>query len=76
MQGGLPTRRQGRRAPNKRTTRPRSSAPSKSQALPPGPGRRPNAPARRTPKRGLRSAIAVALGGEKISAAVARTSPG
>eukprot|EP00969_Alexandrium_andersonii_P061442 2708529-Alexandrium_andersonii.AAC.1 len=56
--------------------RSRSSTRSKSQALSPGPGRRSNAPARRTPESGLRSAIAAARGGEQISATVALTSPG
>eukprot|EP00969_Alexandrium_andersonii_P106339 4691573-Alexandrium_andersonii.AAC.1 len=53
-------------------TRSRPSALSKPQALSPGPGRMSNAPAGRR----LCAAIAVALGGEKISATVARTSPG
>eukprot|EP00969_Alexandrium_andersonii_P091518 4039624-Alexandrium_andersonii.AAC.1 len=59
-----------------RTTRSRSSGLSKSQDTPPGPGRKSNAPAGRTPRRGRLSAIAATLGGEKTSATDARTSPG
>eukprot|EP00969_Alexandrium_andersonii_P150103 6637504-Alexandrium_andersonii.AAC.1 len=60
-----------------RTTRSRSSGLSKSDEAPaPGPGRKSNAPAGRTPRRGRLSAIAVALGGEKTSATDARASPG
>eukprot|EP00969_Alexandrium_andersonii_P244927 10823057-Alexandrium_andersonii.AAC.1 len=57
-------------------TRSRSSARSKSQAFPPGPGRRSNAPADSTPKCGRRSAIAVTLGGENTPATMNLTSPG
>eukprot|EP00969_Alexandrium_andersonii_P069884 3084640-Alexandrium_andersonii.AAC.1 len=59
-----------------RITRSRSSGLSKSHDTPPGPGRESNAPAGRTPRRGRRSAMAIALGGEKTSATEARTSPG
>eukprot|EP00969_Alexandrium_andersonii_P262201 11590704-Alexandrium_andersonii.AAC.1 len=56
-------------------TRSRSSGLSKSQDAPPGPGRKPNAPAGRTPRRGRLSAMAVTLGGERTLATDARTSP-
>eukprot|EP00969_Alexandrium_andersonii_P371313 15479239-Alexandrium_andersonii.AAC.1 len=56
--------------------RPRSSGLSKSQDAPPGPRRKSNAPAGRTPRRGRLSAMAVTLGGEKTSTTDACTSPG
>eukprot|EP00969_Alexandrium_andersonii_P336182 14859910-Alexandrium_andersonii.AAC.1 len=59
-----------------RITRSRSSGLQKYHDTPPGPGRKSNAPAGRTPRRGRRSAIAVTLGGENTSATEARTSPG
>eukprot|EP00969_Alexandrium_andersonii_P127665 5643075-Alexandrium_andersonii.AAC.1 len=59
-----------------RITRSRSSGRSKPHETPPGPGRRSNAPAGSTPRRGRLSATAVTLGGEKTSATDARTSPG
>eukprot|EP00969_Alexandrium_andersonii_P300369 13279517-Alexandrium_andersonii.AAC.1 len=59
-----------------RITRPRPSGLLKSHDTPPGPGRKANAAAGRTPKRGRRSAMAATLGGKKTSATEARTSPG
>eukprot|EP00969_Alexandrium_andersonii_P055312 2437347-Alexandrium_andersonii.AAC.1 len=46
--GGLPATTNGLSAPRRRIARSRSSGPSKSQ----GPGRKSNAPAGRTPRRG------------------------
>eukprot|EP00969_Alexandrium_andersonii_P260252 11506514-Alexandrium_andersonii.AAC.1 len=54
----------------------RSSGPSKSQLAPTGPGQGTNAPAGAAPSIGRRSAIAVAQGWEKTSAAGVWTSPG
>eukprot|EP00969_Alexandrium_andersonii_P060425 2660543-Alexandrium_andersonii.AAC.1 len=59
-----------------RITQSRSSGLLKSHDTPPRPGRKSNAPAGRTPKRGRHSAMAVTLGGAKTSATEARTSPG
>eukprot|EP00969_Alexandrium_andersonii_P225117 9942084-Alexandrium_andersonii.AAC.1 len=46
VNGGPPTRRQGRRAPMRRIAEPRSFCLLTSQDLPPTPGRMPNAPRR------------------------------
>eukprot|EP00969_Alexandrium_andersonii_P005358 233023-Alexandrium_andersonii.AAC.1 len=59
-----------------RITRSRSSGLLKSHDIPPGPGRKSNAPAGRTPERGRRSAMAATRGGENTSATEARASPG
>eukprot|EP00969_Alexandrium_andersonii_P254568 11251963-Alexandrium_andersonii.AAC.1 len=57
-------------------TRSRSSGLPKSHDEPPGPGRKSNAPAGRTPRRGRLSAMAATLRGENTSATDARASPG